>query len=348
MYKVFIPEYIPNVPIVPFIDEIQQKGSKLFQTLRPEEYKGLFNRVRDINDADVLIAPHEYVFLLKNQSYLDNLLRVAKASNIILIISAYQDDPQPIELPGTVILRPSAYKTTLTKNEIIMPAYVEDIGLKYGYTPIDKNNYPIVSFVGKAGFNSVIEFIKYLIKNYLLYKGAKKQGIFFRRKVLSNLNKDKRISLNVIIRKNYSANKKTVEIPPEQARSEYIKSIKDAHFVLAPRGDGNYSLRFYEILSLGRIPIIIDTDVQLPLYEKINYDDFVVRVPLDKINNTGDYIMTFLNNHSNEQFIFAQKQARKIFKTYLYMPTFLKYFFTEILPKHITQELPQLLIQSII
>ncbi len=338
MYKVFIPEYIPYVPVVPFVDELQQKDSKLFQTLRVEEYQDLFDRVHDVKDADVLIAPHEYVFLRRNQSYLDNLLKIANTSNKVLIISAYQDDSRPIDLRGTVILRPSAYKTMLIKNEVIIPAYVEDVGLKYGYTFINKDNYPVVSFVGKAGFNSVNEFIKYLIKNFFLYSGAKKQGIFFRRKIISVLNKDKRISFNTIIRKRYSANKKTVEASPKQVRSEYIKSIKDAHFVLAPRGDGNYSLRFYEILSLGRIPIIIDTDVQLPLHEIINYDDFVIRVPLNKINNTGEYIMAFLKNHSNEQFLSAQRQARETFETYLYMPTFLKYFFTEILPKHISQE----------
>ena len=42
------------------------------------------------------------------------------------------------------------------------------------------------------------------------------------------------------------------------------------------RGAGNFSYRFYEALSFGRIPILIDTDTLLPLQTKIEWSEHII------------------------------------------------------------------------
>ena len=203
-----------------------------------------------------------------------------------------------------------------------MPAYVEDIG-KGKNIQLVKGNKPRVSFVGKAGFSSLREHVHYLLKNYVLLKGPQREGIYFRRKALGVLAKDPRIELRARVRKSFSAHKHTIELPPEEARQEYIQTILNSHFNLAPRGDGNYSLRFFETLAMGRVPIFIDTDAPLPLEDIISYDEFIVRVPSDDLQSLPDRVCAFFDSKSPEELALLSNKARAMFEQYLYMPKFL-------------------------
>lgn len=333
MYKVFIPEPLPGVSLVPFLAEGPQLGNRLFQDILPAAYENIFERVSAIAEADIAIVPHEYAHLRAHQGYLSQCRERARAARIPLLISVYQDDPSSIEMPGAIIIRPSAYRSILSPEEILMPAYVEDVGEQWGREPLPKGEKPIVAFAGKASFSGLKEQLRYVVRNYIVRRGPHKQGIYFRRHALAALASDPRIALNATVRKHYSAHRHTVEVPPAQAREEYVHSIQDAHFTLAPRGDGNYSLRFYETLSLGRIPVVIDTDMPLPLEDQIDYDACIVRVPWQDVDRIGDYIIRFYEEHTDAQFIEVQQHARKLFESYLYMPRFLTILFTKILPE---------------
>lgn len=333
MYKIFVPEPIPHLPLVAFLAPHPQEGNRLFQTLPPHAYEGLFERVSRVQEADSVVAPHEYVYLQRHPSYLAKCREIAQAAHTQLLISAYQDDPLPVTMSGVFVIRPSSYRTQLGKNDILMPAYVEDVGTAWGIEPMPKSDKPVVAFTGKAGFSGFKEQLQYFVRNYLVRQGPRKQGIYFRRHALAALRHDSRVVLATIMRKKYSAHRDTIEVEPSRAREEYIRSIQHAHFTLTPRGDGNYSLRFYETLSLGRIPVLIDTDTPLPCEAEIDYDACVVRVPWHDVDRVGDYIVRFYESHSSTQFIEAQKYARKIFESYLYMPRFLEHLFSNMLPK---------------
>jgi Exostosin family len=227
-----------------------------------------------------------------------------------------------------LILRASAYKSTLLPNEIFMPAYVEDLGRVHGVVPQKKEGKPTVGFVGKAGFASMKEQLKYLVRNYIVRRGVGREGVYFRRLAMRTLEKDPRVELQVIMRKAFGAHKSTIELSPEQARKDYVENIKNSLFTLSPRGDGNFSLRFYETLSLGRIPLLIDTDIPLPLEDTINYDEFVVRVPWQDVERIGDYVVAFFNQ-SEEEIVRRQALAREAFEKHLYMPRFLETVFNK-------------------
>ena len=57
---------------------------------------------------------------------------------------------------------------------------------------------------------------------------------------------------------------------------DFHDNLKDNQYVLSNRGAGNYSMRFYQALAAGRIPILIDTDVKLPFEDKIKWKDFII------------------------------------------------------------------------
>jgi hypothetical protein len=57
---------------------------------------------------------------------------------------------------------------------------------------------------------------------------------------------------------------------------ELLKNLYNNEFCFCPRGTGNFSLRFYETLCYGRIPVILDTDTILPFENEINWNEIIV------------------------------------------------------------------------
>lgn len=94
----------------------------------------------------------------------------------------------------------------------------------------------------------------------------------------------------------------------EYLRSTYKKSIERCKFVLCPRGRGSNSIRFYEALNFGKIPILISDDTKLPLMSKINYSEFSIRIPEKNVSKIENYIDTFLKTHDIKT---ASEKARE-------------------------------------
>lgn len=329
MRNVYVIEPLPGVRIIPFLASQEQKDNRLFQEVPWEDYGTFMNQVNDPASADIMLVPHEYAVLRKKSEYLAQCQEIARTHSKPLLISAYQDDPSPIQIPGTIILRSSAYKSQLGPHEVIMPAYIEDIGRTHGYEPMTKPDRASVGFVGKAGFSNVREAVRYVIRNYFLRHGPDREGMYFRRHALASLARESDISLDVTARRRFSGHRKTIEIAPEDARKRYIESLKNSLFTLAPRGDGNFSLRFFETMAVGRIPVLIDTDAPLPLEDLIPYNEFIVRIPWQQVDKTGALVAAFFASKSAEEIEAMQRKARQMFETYLYMPKFLEYVFNE-------------------
>ena len=87
--------------------------------------------------------------------------------------------------------------------------------------------------------------------------------------------------------------------PDQLARlaAEYRDHLNQSRFIVCPRGDGLSSLRFFEALAWGRIPILIADQTQLPLEDVIPYDEFVVRIPEAEVDHWEDWVTEFLDDH---------------------------------------------------
>jgi len=100
--------------------------------------------------------------------------------------------------------------------------------------------------------------------------------------------------------------------------------MRNSDFALSIKGDGNFSLRFFEALSLGRIPLFVNTDCVLPLENIIDYKKFVVFVDHKDIKRIDVILSDFYKNLSDDDFVEMQKQAREAFEKYLRIDSFFK------------------------
>jgi len=308
--------------------------SKAFKYLR-----GPYVEITDNpRDADFLLIPHNYFLIKDKKDYIGHFISLSESTKKKIIIFAYGDSDKDIPIPNSIIFRTSQYRHKKQANEIMMPAYTEDLASDTEIILRNKKDKPTVGFCGWADLPNfkakikfyakifMVSFKKYLTLN--ISEEARKQGLYFRRKAIKALEKSGLVKTDFIIRKSYSGHINTIESDPLKMRQEFIENLKNSDFILVSKGDGNFSYRFYEALSLGRVPVLIDTETVLPLENIIDYDSFILRVNYKDITKLDKIIADFYKKITNEKFIEMQKKAREAFEEYLRIDSFFNYVFS--------------------
>lgn len=93
---------------------------------------------------------------------------------------------------------------------------------------------------------------------------------------------------------------------------EFRKNMLSAHFNMCSRGAGNFSIRFYQSLSVGRVPILMDTDMILPFEDEIPWDEICVRSSV----NEEDLIQKMLTFYHSRDIEKTQQQILDIYDKY--------------------------------
>ena len=83
---------------------------------------------------------------------------------------------------------------------------------------------------------------------------------------------DTRFTTNFVIRAQFWAGKPHDPVVVKK----FEENILSSHFTICHRGSGNFSMRFYQTLSAGRIPILLNTDMTLPFEDEIPWNDIIV------------------------------------------------------------------------
>lgn len=318
-----------------FLTEEREAGL-LFQKVPTAPFKELVQFVSNPTEAQYLLLPHAYFSIKSEIDYLDELKHFAQQNDLKTIIFAYGDLHEDIIFDNSIILRTAKYKSKLHDNEIILAPFIEDLGDKYGVDYRMKSEIANIGFAGMTHLPNLKSEIKYQIRLFLSRVKEilgwrfvfERQGLYFRRKVITILSGSNFVNLQTLKRKSYSASKSTIQGNPQLMRQEFIDIIKNSDLPLVIRGDGNFSLRFFEVLSLGRVPLFIDTDTPLPFEDEIDYDSFMVRVNYKDINCLPEIVSEFWNKTSDEQFLEMQEKARLNFENTLRPDVFYKKLFS--------------------
>ena len=145
---------------------------------------------------------------------------------------------------------------------------------------------------------------------------SKKKGVFFRRKALAVLKCSSKVALSVLVRGSYSGHVNTASNSAEVLRREFVDNLLQSDYGLDVRGDANASIRLFEILSLGRIPVIIDTERNLPFSDGVDYSSFSLIVDFRDLPNLAERVAAFHHSLAPEEFKAMQLRARDAFRNY--------------------------------
>lgn len=305
-----------------------------------------FVLAENIEDADFVYIPYQYERLkLVNPEKIKVIVREAEEAKKPLLIWGASDIENPIDIPHSVILRVSQYRYSKKPNEVTIPFSAEDLLETYAGGELQirkKSERPSVGFTGWAEM-SVKKRLKTYIKELPVTlstlldekRGAEHKGILFRERALKALSSNARIEPHFKARATYSGHVKTIEGKVEDNRREFVENLLESDYALCVKGDANSSVRFYEALSLGRIPLFLDTSCILPLEDRINYRDFCVFVDWRDVDRIGDVLADFHANTSSQRFEEMQKKARTAYREYLRIDSFSKYL-SAMLRAHLT------------
>jgi hypothetical protein len=331
--KLFVAPRFKAGPAMRLLRGEEEQETMLYKKA-PKDFSFTYQVVNTINEADFVIVPQS----IKNvgereRAYLDGVLRDAHAAGKQVIVFASGDHSYALHIPDVVLFKISAYKSDFPHNEVLHPVYCEDLSEESPLTIRHKSAKPKIGFCGYAGFPTQRARISYMLRNLAIDAKAvlnplyvtRKRGIYWRRKTMRILSTSSRVQTDFIARDFFSGNPKLMAVSGEEARAQFLDNIQRNDFVLCPRGDANMSTRLYETLSLGRIPVIIDTDKVLPLENQVDYSQFSLRVSYKDIARLGDIVADLYDKLTDEEFVMMQKRAREVFEKYLRYDAYMNY-----------------------
>jgi hypothetical protein len=100
-------------------------------------------------------------------------------------------------------------------------------------------------------------------------------------------------------------------------RRGFYESIHRSLYSICCRGTENYAIRFYETLCLGRIPVVVDTDLCFPLEESIDYERHCLIIPKAWAGQAARLILEHHQRHSSEELRQLQIANRSLWKMHL-------------------------------
>lgn len=285
--------------------------------------------VDEIEKAEVFLIPFTINYYFKNnfKKYLEKYNKICQEKRIQAFGFISGDFAYSFpEYKTITYFRMSGFRSRLGDNNKGFPAALTDRHHLYYHEndPIvlNKKETPIVGFCGHAT-DSKIEFskqtIKYLKENFKRFFSNYQlniyeilfQSAYVRYKLLKKIEYDKKIKTNFIYRKKYRAGAKN-KIDLDSSTLEYYENIKESDYTLCIRGTGNFSIRLYETLMMGRIPIFINTDCLLPFSKIIDWKKHVIFIEWADISKINVIIKEFHLNITNNDFQKIQIKNREL------------------------------------
>lgn len=287
-YNNFLSEQFLFLPL--FTKEVINRNkdfidSELWQKYISESVK----YVDDLSECDVVVYPNKLDTDIKN--YID--VSIASSKKLLCF---YNDDNQiPTRLPDCVeIYRTSLTGATRKQNEYGLPAWSCDFANLADITYRKKQALPVVGFCGALTHTSRYNAIEALKTNNNIISNIKLRDSF------------------------WGGN-----IHNRSLRDEFIQNMIQSDFILCCRGAGNFSYRLYECLSLGKIPIIINTDIVLPCNDILEWQN--IGIWINNITDINEAINTLWSALTDNDYIEKQLECRRIYDEYISPIGFTKY-----------------------
>ncbi|WP_123803334.1 exostosin domain-containing protein [Flavivirga aquatica] len=282
-----------------------------------------------IANCDIVVFPIDYNSFYKFNKAFKNLNDEAKKYKKRIWIYTSGDYGFTVYIPNSYNFRLGGFNSKLDSNTFILPSFINDPYknvLKQSFLTLEKKTKPNIGFVGHSQ-SGLIKFVKeYLsyLKSNLKRKFENKledKQTFYpssikRARYLGILTRNKKIDTDFILRNNYRGGVKN-KIEKEQSTKEFYENMYNSAYTFCSRGVGNFSVRFYETLAMGRIPVLLNTDCRLPLENKIKWEKHIVIIQENKSNTLAQKILEFHESKSNLEFQALQKSNRMLWETHL-------------------------------
>ncbi|OUJ73972.1 exostosin domain-containing protein [Hymenobacter crusticola] len=332
--------------LIPFIGNFEEKpGSVTYGRFDKFLQEGKnFLELTTLEECDACLLPIFYDVIENQAAFEKNIesfvKRVESSNKKVLVFVGHDTLDLNIKIKNAIIFNSAISKSKQPKNVFPWPHFFEDFLEKYSSGVLEirpKGSKPVVGFCGYApplnttmGKEKILGMVR-LIGNYMgiMQKFPVKVAHSYRARAIIGLQKSKKVVNNFRLKSNFAfgpdgLNTGAAAESPEEFRKKYVENIMESDYTLCIRGYGNNSVRFFETLCCGRIPIFLNTDSTLPFEEIIDWRSLCVWVEEKDIDRIGDIVADFHNNISEEDYKNLQKKLRGIWEEYMAPTGFFK------------------------
>jgi hypothetical protein len=269
------------------------------------------------------------------RAFADAEILDAKKRGRSIVIFFDSDHDDAIDWPEhTLVFRFSIYRDTRRRNEFSIPTFSQDfLALTHGGV-LRTREKPTVPSVGFCGYAPPLgcRWSKRTLQEIFRY-AAYRVGVLARRRhliahaprvqALRVLQRTSGVESRFIVRDQFAFNRWGVLQPggtPESAarqRAEFIANLDESDYTVCARGLANCSIRFYEAISLGRLPLFIDTQCVLPYDWIVDWKAIGVWVDETELAKVGKILREHHARCSPTDYITQQRSARELFETWI-------------------------------
>lgn len=289
-----------------------------------------FHFTANLEEASWAILPMAWNYYVKTKQESLAITFIKECAALNKKVIAFNAGDFGVRVPyfkNLIVVHSGGYKSRFTENDYALPAFINDPLTKYFDSgKVLEREYqptPVIGFCGQANpsrLNANKEIFKTWYRNLKFFLGMAKEEpqhllstSFLRASVLQKLQQSTAVQTNFILRKKYRAGI-TQNKDGHKTTLEFYENLKDSDYVVCVRGAGNFSVRFYEALAMGRIPVFINTDCALPLESVIDWKSHVVWVEYNERNRVAQKVMEFHIALSKTDFIDLQLANRKLWE----------------------------------
>ncbi len=314
-------------------DEYERQGHQLFT-------------LTSLEDADIAVFPIGYPMREPAPDLAAAIEEfsetVTKAGKKTIVFAAGDEDLVEVKIPDATIFHISLYATKRGRQQFSWPQFHDDFIETHCNGTASYRSKPPVPTIGFCGYAPPLnqKWSKFKVKeslrlglNYLgvMKRQPSKSAHSYRARALRSLMRQGKVKTNFIIREQFAfagpygnllpgGTQETAQI----FRKEYVENILDNDYNLCARGFANCSLRLYETLCCGRIPVFINTNCVLPYDSIIDWKKHVVWIEESDISRMPQLIEKFHNSLSDEEFVALQASNRELWQEYLSPEGFFK------------------------
>ena len=316
-YKIYISKELPGVPK----NELFPRTSP-HPTLPDVNLISKLNLTSNIGDADYVLVPHAWRNIKNNKEYLVYLRDLSRQTPLLIVNSG--DISAKCNLENAIELRMFLHPWEKINRKIVLPYPVKEKDFVIRkWKPIPRISF--MGYVPKLGPGSLFG------ENFQGLAKPIKSSVYINRKVsVAKLSKlSSKFDVQIQKRSAFTAYASNPNLNLHV--SEFNTELTKSDYILCPRGSGNTTIRFYESLSSGATPILIDSGGINPKISDNNFwTDNIINVKL--FENWFHYISSdwaFLGKGQNYEY--RQVQNNHVFLNDLKFEIFLEKLFKKYL-----------------
>jgi hypothetical protein len=274
-------------------------------TLRPEAAESGVELCARVEDADVCGLPaHWSTYESGHRRAALRFIEERRQAGQRVMIWVVGDDERDFPFSNVIAFQHAVRRSRRRSHEVrIYPPFLDDLmrtAFDGSIPPRVASGKPVVGFCGQAKANKFEEGKRFAYKFAARIRRASgrtlripepwESHVKLRQRVLAALASDPRISTNFLVRDRYRDGliaKQGRRNPRHPSAREFYLNILGSDYTACVRGGGNYSVRLYETLCLGRLPLIVDADGLLPWPDDERWREVALIVPIGDLDQIG-------------------------------------------------------------